>query len=461
MLRRPKKKLKRVGQGKALLHLKQSKAMSVFRIYGGQPLRGTITPQGSKNEALQVICATLLTSAPVTIHNIPDILDIQGLLGLLQVLGVVIERLDKNSYRFQAAHLHRDSLDVRELKEHAGKIRGSIMILGPLLARLGKAKILQPGGDKIGRRRLDTHFIGISKLGARFTYDAQLEAYLVEAKELKGNYILLDEASVTGTANVIMAASLAQGTTTIYNAACEPHIQQLCKMLVQMGASIEGAGSNLLTIHGVKELHGTTHRILPDMLEVGSFIGLAAMTRAELTIQHVHAKELEPILERFRRLGIQLDVAGNDIHIHPQTCYEIERDINSSMLTLADAAWPGLPPDLLSIMLVTATQAKGSVLIHQKMYESRLFFVDKLIEMGAQLVLCDPHRVNVIGLNREHPLRGICMTSPDIRAGIALLIAALSAEGKSIIEHISQIDRGYEKIEERLKALGADIARIA
>lgn len=435
--------------------------MSVFRIYGGQPLRGSISPQGSKNEAFQVICATLLTSAPVTIHNIPAILDIQELLSLLQVLGVAIEKLAKNSYRFQAAKLHTGSGYIRELKEHAGKIRGSILILGPLLARLGKAQILQPGGDRIGRRHLDTHFRGISKLGASFKYDAQLEAYLVVAKQLKGNYVLLDEASVTGTANLIMAASLAQGITTIYNAACEPHIQQLCKMLVQMGASIEGIGSNLLKIHGVDELQGTTHRILPDMLEVGSFIGLAAMTRAELTIQDVHAEQLEPVLERFRRLGIQLDVTGDDIHINPQACYEIEKGIHSSMLTLSDAVWPGLPADLLSIMLVTAIQAKGSVLIHQKMYESRLFFVDKLLEMGAQLVLCDPHRVNVIGLNQAYPLRGIRMTSPDIRAGIALLIAALSAEGKSIIEHILQIDRGYEKIEERLKSLGADIERIA
>ncbi|MEM7055510.1 MAG: UDP-N-acetylglucosamine 1-carboxyvinyltransferase [Bacteroidota bacterium] len=435
--------------------------MSIFSIYGGQPLRGSIRPQGSKNEAFQVICATLLTSAPVTIHNIPAILDIQELLSLLQVLGVAIEKLDKNSYRFQAANLHTGPGYIRELKEHASKIRGSILILGPLLARLGKAQILQPGGDRIGRRRLDTHFRGISKLGASFKYDAQLGAYLVVAKQLKGSYILLDEASVTGTANLIMAASLAQGITTIYNAACEPHVQQLCKMLVQMGANIEGIGSNLLTIHGVEELQGTTHRILPDMLEVGSFISLAAMTRAELTIQDVHAKQLEPILERFKQLGIQLDITDDDIHIHPQACYEIEKDINSSMLTLADAAWPGLPADLLSIMLVTAIQAKGSVLVHQKMYESRLFFVDKLLEMGAQLVLCDPHRVNVIGLNQAYPLRGIRMTSPDIRAGIALLIAALSAEGKSIIEHILQIDRGYEKIEERLKLLGADIERIA
>ena len=434
--------------------------MSTFSIYGGQPLKGTIMPQGSKNEALQVICATLLTAAPVTIHNIPDILDIQGLINLLQLLGVSIERLDKHSYRFQAAHLHIDTVDLGELKRHASKIRGSIMTLGPLLARLGKAKAPQPGGDRIGRRRLDTHFIGLSKLGASFSHDVQAELYLGQAKQLKANHVLLDEASVTGTANVVMAASLAKGTSTIYNAACEPYIQQLCKMLVQMGAKIEGIGSNLLTIHGVEALHGTTHWVLPDMLEVGSFIGLAAMTKADLTIQDAHTDQLEPILERYRRLGIQINLVGDHIHIPPQDCYEVKKDINSSVLTLADAVWPGLPPDLLSIMLVTAIQAKGSVLIHQKMYESRLFFVDKLIEMGAQLVLCDPHRVNVIGLNRAYPLRGIRMTSPDIRAGIALLIAALSAEGKSIIEHVSQIDRGYESIEERLRALGADIERI-
>lgn len=434
--------------------------MSTFRIYGGKPLRGTITPQGSKNEAFQVICATLLTQAPVTIHNVPAILDIQELHKLLQLLGVSIEKLAPHSYRFRAANLHIDSVDAQELKEHGSKIRGSILILGPLLARLGKAKVPQPGGDGIGRRRLDTHFIGLNKLGASFTYDAQEKTYLVKAPQLKGNYVLLDEASVTGTANVIMAACLAKGTTTIYNAACEPYLQQLCKMLVQMGAKIAGIGSNLLTIHGVEALNGVTHSILPDMLEVGSFIGLAAMTQAELTIQDAHVKQLEPILTRFRRLGIRLELVGDNIYIPSQPCYEVEQDMNRATLTLADALWPGLPSDMLSIMLVTAIQAKGTVLIHQKMYESRLFFVDKLIEMGAQLILCDPHRVNVIGLNRKYLLRGTRMISPDIRAGIALLIAALSAEDKSIIEHIGQIDRGYERIEERLKPLGADIERI-
>lgn len=435
--------------------------MGAFKIYGGQPLQGTIIPQGSKNEAFQVICATLLTTDPVTIHNIPDILDIQALLDLLQVLGVQIKKLAKNSYCFQAANLHKDSIDACALKKHASKIRGSVLILGPLLARLGKATILLPGGDRIGRRRLDTHFIGVSQLGASVQYDNQLEAYVVKAKALKGNYILLDEASVTGTANVIMAASLAKGKTTIYNAACEPYIQQLCKMLVQMGAKITGIGSNLLTIHGVEALHGTTHTIWPDMLEVGSFIGLAAMNKADITIEHVHAQQLTPILSAFQRLGIQLDLIDDHIRLQPQASYAIKKDINGSLLTLADAIWPGIPPDLLSILLVTAIQAKGSVLIHQKMYESRLFFVDNLIRMGAQLVLCDPHRVNVLGLNRSFALKGIRMHSPDIRAGIALLIAALSAEGTSIIEHIDQIDRGYERIEERLRSLGADIERIA
>lgn len=437
------------------------KAMSAFSIYGGQPLKGVITPQGSKNEAFQVICATLLTDDPITIYNIPTILDIQELLSLLQLLGVIIERLDSNNYRFQATNLHIDSVSTRELKKYGSNIRGSILILGPLLARWGKAKIPQPGGDRIGRRRLDTHFMGIQKLGASFTYDTQEETYVVKAKRLQGSYILLDEASVTGTANLIMAASLAQGTTQIYNAACEPYLQQLCKMLIQMGAKIEGIGANLLTIHGVAQLHGTTHRISPDMLEVGSFIGLAAMTQSTLTIQDAHTKNLEPILSRFRRLGVQLVLDDDNIHIPAQTHYEVERDINGAMLTLADAIWPGLPTDLLSIMLVTAIQARGTVLIHQRMYESRLFFIDWLITMGAQLVFCDPHRVNVIGLDRKYSLRGIHMTSPDIRAGISLLIAALAAEGRSIIENIRQIDRGYERIEERLQVLGADIQRIS
>ncbi len=435
--------------------------MGSFKIYGGQPLSGTIVPQGSKNEAFQVLCAALLTAQPVTIHNVPQILDIQELLKLLQVLGVTVEKLNQHSYRLQAANLHRGAGEMGDLKKHASKIRGSILILGPLLARLGKATILLPGGDRIGRRRLDTHFLGVSKLGAKVQYDSELGAYLVTAKQLEGSYILLDEASVTGTANVIMAASLAKGTTTLYNAACEPHIQQLCKMLLQMGAKITGIGSNLLTIQGVEELHGTTHTISPDLIEVGSFIGLAAMTQADLTIQQVGIEHLQPILSPFDRLGIQLEMDQDTIRIPPQESYEIKTDLNSSLLVLADAIWPGIPPDLLSVLLVTAIHAKGTVLIHQKMYESRLFFVDKLIEMGAQLVLCDPHRVNVIGLNRSNNLKGIRMVSPDIRAGIALLIAALTAEGNSMIEHIDQIDRGYEQIEVRLQALGADIQRIA
>lgn len=434
--------------------------MSSFRIHGGKPLRGIIIPQGAKNEALQVICAVLLTSSPVILHNIPDIIDIQKLIALLRVLGVSITNPKKGTYHFDPSHLDIASIDTETLKKHATQLRGSVMILGPLLARFGKVVIARPGGDRIGRRRLDTHFVGMYKLGATFLYDAKKETYLVEAKKLKGNYILLDEASVTGTANLIMAASLAEGTTTLYNAACEPHIQQLCKMLVQMGAKIEGIGSNLLTIHGVQELQGTTHTLLPDMIEIGSFIGLAAVTMADLTIKNVHVAQLYPILEVFRRLGVQLEIVHDDITIHPQEHYEIAKDLNGAIPTIADAVWPGFPADLLSVMLVVATQAKGTVLIHQKMFESRLFFADKLIEMGAQLVLCDPHRASVIGLDRAYPLRGIQMTSPDIRAGIALLIAALSAEGTSIIEHIDQIDRGYEMIDTRLKALGADIERI-
>ena len=434
--------------------------MSAFRIHGGRPLQGAVTPQGGKNEALQVICAVLLTPSPVTIHNVPDIIDVQKLIDLLSVLGVSITHPAKGTYHFDSSSLNVTAVDTETLKEHATQIRGSMMILGPLLARFGKVTIPRPGGDRIGRRRLDTHFAGLSKLGATFSYDEKEDTYLGEAKALKGNYILLDEASVTGTANIIMAASLAQGKTTLYNAACEPYIQQLCKMLVQMGAQIEGIGSNLLTIHGVQELQGTTHTLLPDMIEIGSFIGLAAMTMADLTIKSVHVAQLGPILEGFRRLGIQLKIEHDDIIMRPQEHYEIEKDLNGSLLTIADAVWPGLPADLLSIMLIVATQAKGTILIHQKMFESRLFFVDKLIEMGAQLVLCDPHRASVIGLDRAYPLRGIQMTSPDIRAGIALLIAALSAKGTSIIENIGQIDRGYERIDTRLRALGAAIERI-
>lgn len=433
---------------------------NTFRIRGGNPLQGTITPQGAKNEALQVICAVLLTSSPVTIHNVPDIIDVRNLIVLLKVLGVNITHPTKGTYHFDPSHLNIASIDTEMLKEHATKMRGSVMILGPLLARFGKVMMPRPGGDRIGRRRLDTHFIGMQKLGATCSYNAKEDTYLVEATTLTGAYILLDEASVTGTANLIMAASLAKGTTTLYNAACEPYIQQLCKMLGRMGAKIEGIGSNLLTIRGVRELQGTTHTLLPDMIEIGSFIGLAAMTMADLTIKNVGVQQLGAILENFRSLGIQLQIIDDDIIIHPQEHYEIAKDLNGSLRIIADAAWPGFPADLLSIMLVVATQAKGTVLIHQKMFESRLFFVDKLIEMGAQLVLCDPHRVSVTGLKRAYPLRGIQMTSPDIRAGIALLIAALSAEGTSIIKNIDQIDRGYEMIDTRLRALGATIERI-
>ncbi len=434
--------------------------MSSFIIHGGKQLKGTIKPQGAKNEALQTMCATLLTSSPVTIHNVPDILDIQRMVAMLKVLGVQVTNSDQGTYHFDASQVDLAAVDTEALKEHASKIRGSMMVLGPLLARFGKVKLPKPGGDKIGRRRLDTHFLGMTKLGAAFDYDEQEEIYTVEAKELKGCYILLDEASVTGTANIIMAASLAKGTTTIYNAACEPYIQQLCKMLVQMGAQIEGISSNLLTIHGVRELKGTTHTLLPDMIEIGSFIGLAAITMADLTIKNAHVEHLEPIIERFKRLSIEPEIVEDDIIIRPQEHYEIKKDLNDSLLTITDAVWPGFPPDLLSILLVVATQAKGTVLIRQKMFESRLFFVDKLIEMGAQLVLCDPHRAAVIGINRAYPLRGINMTSPDIRAGIALLIAALSAQGTSTIDNIGQIDRGYENIDARLRTLGAAIERV-
>lgn len=435
--------------------------MSKFRIQGGHPLKGAITPQGAKNEALQVICAILLTEEPVTISNIPDIADVRKLISLLEVLGARVERLDANTYRFDASHVDPLTVDLDQLRGSAAKLRGSIMILGPLLARFGHAQLMKPGGDRIGRRRLDTHFLGMTKLGATFTYDKQRGTYKFSAPQgLRGTYILLDEASVTGTANTIMAASLAQGTTTIYHAACEPYIQQLCKMLTAMGAKIEGIGSNLLTIHGVQKLSGTTHTIMPDMIEVGSFIGLAAMTQADLVIKNVCATQLHPVTEPFRRMGIQLVTAQNDIIIPPQTSYQVEKDLDGTLLTLADGVWPGCQPDLLSVLLVAAIQAQGTVLIHQKMYESRLFFVDRLIDMGAEIVLCDPHRAVIIGLNRAYALRGIRMTSPDIRAGIALLIAALSAEGTSIIENIDQIDRGYERIDERLRALGAHIERI-
>ena len=435
--------------------------MNAFEIIGGKPLKGEITPQGAKNEALQIISAVLLTEKKVTISNIPDIKDVNKLIELLGDLGVAIERINKDTYTFEAKNIDLDFFQSAAFRSKGGSLRGSIMIVGPLLARFGKAAIPKPGGDKIGRRRLDTHFLGFEKLGARFDYDAKTNFFTVDATNLKGTYILLDEASVTGTANVVMAAVLAKGTTTLYNAACEPYLQQLCKMLNRMGAKISGIGSNLLTIEGVKTLGGTEHRMLPDMIEIGSFIGLAAMTQSEITIKDVHFEELGIIPEIFRRLGIKLDRRGDDLYIPAQKHYEIESFIDGSIMTIADAPWPGFTPDLLSIILVVATQAKGTVLIHQKMFESRLFFVDKLIDMGAQIILCDPHRATVIGLDRKVKLKGLEMTSPDIRAGVSLLIAALSAEGTSIIHNIEQIERGYQNIDERLLALGANIKRIS
>ena len=433
---------------------------NAFVIQGGKPLKGEIIPQGAKNEALQILSAVLLTSEPVTISNIPDIKDVNKLIELLGDMGVKVEKLTTDTYRFQAKNINTDFFSSAEFASKGGSLRGSIMIVGPLLARFGKASIPKPGGDKIGRRRLDTHFIGFEKLGARFDYNANTGFYNVDASDLKGTYILLDEASVTGTANIVMAAVLAKGETTIYNAACEPYLQQLCKMLIRMGAKITGVGSNLLTIEGVTELKGTEHRMLPDMIEIGSFIGLAAMTGSEITIKDVHYKELGMIPDTFRRLGIKLELRGDDIYIPAQSHYEIETFIDGSIMTIADAPWPGFTPDLLSIVLVVATQAKGTVLIHQKMFESRLFFVDKLLDMGAQIILCDPHRASVIGLDKKVQLRGISMTSPDIRAGVSLLIAALSAQGESTIYNIEQIERGYQFIDQRLIALGADIKRI-
>lgn len=434
--------------------------MSSFEIHGGKKLKGELTVQGAKNEALQVLCAPLLTSEKVTISNIPDIVDVNKLIDLLQTMGVKIEKVERGTYVFQAKDINLSYLETEDFKKRASSLRGSIMIVGPLLARFGKGFIPKPGGDKIGRRRLDTHFEGFTMLGAKFNYDAGDHFYSIEAKKLKGTYIHLDEASVTGTANVVMAAVMAEGTTTFYNAACEPYVQQLCKMLNAMGANISGIGSNLLTIKGVKELKGCYHRILPDMIEIGSFIGLAAMTQSEITIKDVSWENLGVIPNTFRRLGIKLERRGDDIYIPAQESYEIDTFIDGSILTIYDAPWPGFTPDLLSIILVVATQAKGSVLIHQKMFESRLFFTDKLIDMGAQIILCDPHRATVIGLARQHKLRGINMTSPDIRAGVSLLIAALAAEGKSVIHNIEQIDRGYQDIEIRLRNLGADIRRI-
>jgi UDP-N-acetylglucosamine 1-carboxyvinyltransferase len=434
--------------------------MSAFEIIGGKRLKGEIIPQGAKNEALQILSAVLLTEDKVVISNIPDIKDVNKLIDLLAALGVSVNRINKDTYSFEAKNINIDYFQSEEFKHKGGGLRGSIMIVGPLLARFGKAAIPKPGGDKIGRRRLDTHFLGFEKLGAKFVYDAEKNFFNVDASELKGAYILMDEASVTGTANIVMAAVLAKGITTIYNAACEPYLQQLCKMLNRMGAKISGIGSNLLTIEGVDRLQGTSHRMLPDMIEIGSFIGMAAMTGSEITIKDVCFSELGIIPTVFAKLGIQFELRGDDIFIPAQDAYEIETFIDGSILTVADAPWPGFTPDLLSIVLVTAIQAKGNVLIHQKMFESRLFFVDKLIDMGAQIILCDPHRATVIGLNKQVKLRGIEMTSPDIRAGVSLLIAALSAQGRSIIYNIDQIERGYQDIEERLRGLGADIRRI-
>ncbi len=434
--------------------------MGSFRIEGGHKLKGEVVPQGAKNEALQILCAVLLTSEPVAIHNVPDIVDVNKLIDLLEMMGVVVERLGKGSFRFTAKDVDLEFFLGEKFKTLGGGLRGSVMVVGPSLARFGRGYIPTPGGDKIGRRRLDTHFIGFEKLGAAFHYDAKEGFFKVEAKKLKGAYMLLDEASVTGTANIVMAATLAEGRTTIFNAACEPYLHQLCDMLVRMGAKITGIGSNLLHIDGVKELGGTEHRLLPDMIEIGSFIGLAAMTRSEITIKDTDYDRLGVIPDVFRKLGITLERRGDDIHIPAHDHYTITKFIDGSNMTVSDAPWPGFTPDLLSIVLVTATQAKGSVLVHQKMFESRLFFVDKLIEMGAQITLCDPHRALVIGNDFQSPLRAIRMTSPDIRAGVSLLIAALSAEGTSTIDNIEQIDRGYQHIDTRLKALGAKIERI-
>jgi UDP-N-acetylglucosamine 1-carboxyvinyltransferase len=434
--------------------------MHCFEIEGGHKLSGEITPQGAKNEALQVICATLLSTEEIIIDNIPDIVDVNNLIDLLTDIGVNTNRISREKCSFKANNINLEYLQSQEFRKKASSLRGSIMIMGPLLARFGKAYFPKPGGDKIGRRRLDTHFIGFEKLGARFEYNPTEIFYSLEADELKGTYMLLDEASVTGTANIIMAAVLAKGKTTIYNAACEPYLQQLCKMLVSMGAKISGIGSNLLYVEGVESLKGCYHRILPDMIEIGSFIGMAAMTGSEITIKNTAYDELGIIPDAFRRMGIKLERRGDDIYIPEQDNYEIETFIDGSIMNIADAPWPGLTPDLLSVFLVVATQAKGSVLIHQKMFESRLFFVDKLIDMGARIILCDPHRATVIGLNKETALRGTILTSPDIRAGVALLIAALSAKGKSIIQNINQIDRGYQNIDVRLQQLGARIKRV-
>ena len=434
--------------------------MASFIIEGGHELHGEITPQGAKNEALEVIAATLLTAEKVTMHNVPNILDVRNMIALLSKMGARVTQFGEHDWEFQAAELDMDYLESDEFVSSCASLRGSILLLGPLLSRFHHARVAKPGGDQIGRRRLDTHFQGVQELGARFMHNVERQTYEIDAEHLKGTYMLLDEASVTGTANIIMAAVLAEGITTIYNAACEPYIQQLCGMLNRMGARISGIASNLLTIEGVKELHGTEHTLLPDMIEVGSFIGMAAMTGSELTIRNVSFENLGIIPEMFRRMGIKLERRGDDIFIPQQQHYEVESFMDGSIMSFSDAPWPGLTPDLLSVMLVVATQAKGSILIHQKMFESRLFFVDKLIDMGAQIILCDPHRAVVVGHDRQFKLRGSRMTSPDIRAGIALLIAALSAEGRSMISNIEQIDRGYEDIEARLTALGAKITRI-
>lgn len=434
--------------------------MAKFIVEGGHRLKGEIRPQGAKNEALQIICAALLTKERVVLHNVPIIADVMQLMELMSRMGVKVERLSDDDFALQADEINLDYLRSSDYHKRCRKLRGSVMMIGPLLTRFGVGFMPKPGGDKIGRRRLDTHFLGFQKLGADFNFDVSDEFYTVEAKRLKGTYMLLDEASVTGTANIVMAAVLAEGRTTIYNAACEPYLQQLCKMLNRMGAKISGIASNLLVIDGVESLGGTEHTMLPDMIEVGSFIGMAAMTRSELTIKNVSYDNLGIIPQQFARMGIRFEQRGDDIFIPTQENYSIESFIDGSIMTIADAPWPGLTPDLLSIFLVVATQAKGAVLIHQKMFESRLFFVDKLIDMGAQIILCDPHRATVIGHNHEHPLRAANMTSPDIRAGVALLIAAMSAEGKSTIQNIEQIDRGYRDIDKRLNALGARITRL-
>lgn len=434
--------------------------MGSFEVRGGNRLKGEIVPQGAKNEALQILSAVVLTDAAITISNIPDILDVNLLIELLQDMGVKTEKLQTGTYRFKADNIDIDYLSSDGFRKKGGRLRGSVMLAGPMLARFKKAYIPKPGGDKIGRRRLDTHIIGFEKLGARFEYDDQQSCFKLSAEQLKGSFMLLDEPSVTGTANIVMAAVLAEGTTQIYNAACEPYLQQLCGMLNRMGAKISGIGSNLLTIEGVSRLGGTEHRMLPDMIEIGSFIGLAAMTQSELTIKNAGVQHLGIIPEKFSQLGIQFSIQDDDIYIPAQEVYEIQTYMDGGILTISDHPWPGFTPDLLSIVLVVATQARGSVLIHQKMFESRLFFVDKLIDMGAQIILCDPHRATVIGLGRKNTLRGITMSSPDIRAGQALLIAALSAEGKSVIQNIEQIDRGYQQIDERLRNIGADITRI-